>query len=135
MVTPKWLENNVQPIHISDVTYYLEKCLEVDETRNEYLEIGGPEVLSYSNLLKRVGKLAKDREPFMIEVPVLTPKLSSYWMRLVTDVNYNLTRSLVDSIKQDMVVKDHKMDEYIENECKGLDESINQCLEEGRNKQ
>ncbi len=134
MVTPKWLENDVQPIHISDVTYYLEKCLEVNETRNEYLEIGGPEVLSYSNLLKKVGKLAKNREPFMIEVPVLTPKLSSHWMRLVTDVNYNLARSLVDSIKQDMIVKDHKIEEYIQHECKGLDESINQCLEEGKNK-
>jgi uncharacterized protein YbjT (DUF2867 family) len=132
MVTPRWLENNVQPIHISDVILYLEKCLENEKTRNEYLEIGGPEILTYSNLLKKVGKLAKDREPLMIEVPVLTPKLSSYWMRLVTDVNYNLARSLVDSIKQDMVVKDHKMEEYIQHECKGLDESINQCLEEGK---
>lgn len=132
MVTPRWLENNVQPIHISDVILYLEKCLENEKTRNEYLEIGGPEILTYSNLLKKVGKLAKDREPLMIEVPVLTPKLSSYWMRLVTDVNYNLARSLVDSIKQDMIVKDHKIDEYIQHECKGLDESIRKCLKEGK---
>lgn len=134
MVTPKWLENEVQPIHISDVIFYLEKILEVEETRNQYLEIGGPEVLSYADLLRETGKAAKDREPFMIEVPVLTPKLSSHWMRLVTDVNYNLAKSLVESIKQDMKVRDNSIDEYIEHECKGLEESIQLCLDEGDKK-
>ena len=132
MVTPKWLENEVQPIHISDVIYYLEKCLEVEETRNKYLEIGGPEVLTYAQLLKVTGKEATGRKPLMLEVPVLTPKLSSHWMRLVTDVNYNLARSLVDSIKQDMKVKDDGIEKYIEHECIGLKESIRKCLEEGK---
>lgn len=134
MVTPKWLENKVQPIHISDVIFYLEKCLEIDETRNEYLEIGGPEVLTYAELLKTVGKEATGWKPLMLEVPVLTPKLSSHWMRLVTDVDYNLARSLVDSIKQDMIVKDYGIEKYIEHQCKDLRESIRQCLEEGNQK-
>ena len=132
MITPKWLENELQPIHISDVIYYREKCLAIQDTRNEYLEIGGPDVLTYAELLKATGKQARGREPLMLEVPVLTPKLSSHWMRLVTDVDYNLARSLVDSIKQDMKVRDDGIGKYIEHECKGLKESIEQCLEEGK---
>ena len=130
MVTPKWLENDIQPIHISDVIYYLEKCLEVEETRNTYLEIGGPEVLTYSQLLKKTGKQAHGLEPFMIKVPVLTPELSSHWMRFITDVDFSLARSLVESIKHDMKVRENSIDQYIEHECKGLTESINLALEE-----
>ena len=130
MVTPTWLENDIQPIHISDVIYYLRKCLEVEETRNTYLEIGGPEVLTYSQLLKKTGKQAHGLEPFMIKVPVLTPELSSHWMRFITDVDFSLARSLVESIKHDMTVRENSIDQYIEHECKGLTESIDLALEE-----
>jgi uncharacterized protein YbjT (DUF2867 family) len=131
MVTPKWLNRKVQPIHIDDVVFYLKEVMRNDETRNKYLEIGGPETYSYRELLEILGEEI-GRRPFIVTVPVLTPRLSSYWIKFVSDVNFSLVKALVDSIKHDMVVKDEGVEEYISHDCLGYRESIKKVLEEGR---
>lgn len=128
MVTPKWLNGKVQPIHIDDVIYYLENLMTNEDSRGEYLEIGGPEVFSYGELLEILGEEI-GRRPLLFKVPVLTPGLSSYWMRFVTDVDYSLAKALVESIRHDMVVREDSIDRFIEHECMGYRESIRKIVD------
>jgi uncharacterized protein YbjT (DUF2867 family) len=129
MVAPKWLNRQVQPIHIDDVVFYLKEVMRNEKTRNMYLEIGGPEVYSYKELLEILGE-ETGRRPFIQTVPVLTPKLSSYWIKFVSDVNFSLVKALIDSIKHDMVVRDDSIDEYIRHDCSDYRKSIKKVIEE-----
>lgn len=129
MVGPRWLNSEVQPIHIEDIIYYLKEVMENEETRGEYLEVGGPDRHTYRELLEILGE-ETGRKPLIITVPVLTPRLSSYWIKYVSDVNFSLVRALVDSIKHDMVVRDDSIDRYISHECLGYRESIRKILDE-----
>ena len=98
MVAPKWVKTLCQPIGIRDVLAYLIGVLNNNKAYNETFDIGGPDVLSYRNMLLGY---AKDRalKRWIITVPVLTPRLSSLWLNMITPVPYSLARSLVDSMK------------------------------------
>lgn len=130
MVAPKWLNRKVQPIDIEDVVFYLKEVVKEEDTRNEYLEIGGPEVYSYRELLEILGE-ETGRRPFILTVPVLTPRLSSYWIKFISSVNFSLVKALVDSIRHDMIVRDNSIGEYISNECIGYRDSVRKALENG----
>jgi len=126
---PRSLNSKVQPIHIDDVIYYLEELMTDDEARGEYVEIGGPEVFSYGELLEILGEQT-GRRPLLLRVPFLTPRLSSYGMRFVTDVDYSLAKALVESIKHDMVVRNDSIDRFVEHECMSYRDSIQKILDE-----
>ena len=85
MVTPQWVQTECQPIAIDDVVAYLVGVLDVPETAGETYEVGGPDVLTYGELLQRTGERL-GQSPRIVAVPVLTPRLSAYWVDLVTDV-------------------------------------------------
>ncbi|MFB6175028.1 MAG: NAD-dependent epimerase/dehydratase family protein [Candidatus Nanohalobium sp.] len=127
MVTPKWLNSEVQPIHIDDVIFYLKEVMRNEETRNKYLEIGGADVSTYKEALEVLGE-ETGRKPFILTVPVLTPRLSSYWIKYVSDVNFSLVRALVDSIKHDMVVREDDISEYIAHDCMGYREMVREVI-------
>tara|TARA_B110000046_G_scaffold127598_1_gene134003 strand:+ start:1987 stop:3414 length:1428 start_codon:yes stop_codon:yes gene_type:complete len=108
MITPKWLHTKCQPIGISDVLMFLSKSLFNLKTYNQYFDIGGPDVLSYKDMLLEFGK-ARNLKRKIYVVPVMTPKLSSYWLYFVTSTSYMLASSLVNSMKIEVVCRDNRI--------------------------
>jgi uncharacterized protein YbjT (DUF2867 family) len=103
MITPRWLDTRSQPIAIGDVVRALADLAEVDDAPEE-VQLGGAEVLTYREMIARTAAVLGRRSPLVIKVPVLTPRLSSYWVALVTPVEVGLVRPLVDGLKSEMVV-------------------------------
>jgi uncharacterized protein YbjT (DUF2867 family) len=128
MIAPKWVRTPVQPIAIEDVIRYLVGVLEVPETRGETYEIGGPEVLTYEAILRRTARAISTREPVIVPVPVLTPRLSSYWLGFVTDVPRSVAHPLVLGLKNPVVVSDHRIEELVPFERTPFDEAVRAAL-------
>jgi len=103
MVVPKWVRTPCQPIGIRDAVAYLVGLLDAPETRGETYDIGGPSVWSYESLLRLTAR-EKGRRIFILPVPVMTPGLSSHWLRLTTDVQYAIARPLAESMRNPVTV-------------------------------
>lgn len=108
MVTPKWLNTKCQPIGISDVISFLSKSIFNPKTFNQNFDIGGPDILSYRSMLLGFGK-ERNLKRKIYTIPVMTPKLSSYWLYFVTSTSYNLATSLVNSMKVEVVCRDNRL--------------------------
>ena len=105
MITPRWVHTKTQPIAAADVIRYLVGVLEVPETVGRVFDIGGPEVLEYVQMLRRVAAI-EGRFMLILPVPFLTPSLSSRWLALVTNVDLKTGRALVDSMSNEVIVSD-----------------------------
>lgn len=105
MVTPRWVQSRAEPISIDDVIYYLTKCLDDKKTVGETFEIGGGEQLTYGQMMEKVAQVM-GKKILMLRLPVLTPRLSSYWLHLVTTVPMSLARPLVEGLRNDTVCHD-----------------------------
>jgi uncharacterized protein YbjT (DUF2867 family) len=103
MTTPKWVSNRTQPIAIRDVLYYLRKTANLTKPENRICDIGGPEVVTYAEMMQKFAGLSGLRKRKIIQVPVLTPKLSSLWIGFVTPVPTSLARPLVESLISEVV--------------------------------
>ena len=106
MTTPKWVGVLAQPIGIEDVIQYLNQAIEIPLPTSRVFEIGGPEKLSYLDLMKEYGR-QKGLKRLIIPVPVLTPRLSSLWLGLVTPLYARVGRKLIESIRHETIVKDN----------------------------
>ena len=106
MVAPAWLKTPTQPIAIDDVLAYLASAPEVSGAEGREVQIGGPDILSYGQMLDRMARSLGRRPPLKIPVPVLTPRLSSYWIGLFTPVDAGVARPLVESLSTETVVTD-----------------------------
>ena len=104
MIVPKWLDTKTQPIALSDVIKTLADLARVDDAPDE-VQLGGADVLSYREMMARAAPLMGRRPPTVIRVPVLTPRLSSYWVALVTPVPFGLIKPLVDGLGAEMLVE------------------------------
>jgi uncharacterized protein YbjT (DUF2867 family) len=113
MITPKWLNTKCQPIGISDVIALLSKSIFNPNTFNDNFDIGGPDVMSYKNMLLEFGKERNLKRKIFI-IPIMTPKLSSYWLYFVTSTSYKLATSLVNSMKIEVVCRDNRLAELLE---------------------
>jgi len=103
MVCPRWIDTRTQPIAVRDVTAAL-VALATREEAPEEVQLGGPEVLTYREMMRRTATLSGRRAPLMVKVPVLTPGLSSWWVVLVTPIDMGLVRPLVEGLSAEMVV-------------------------------
>jgi len=112
MIAPKWLNTKCQPIAIRNVIHYLTDVLGENETLNRVYDIGGPEVLTYKEMLLQYGEV-RNLNRFILTIPVLTPKLSSLWLYFVTATSYNLARNLVESMKVDVIAEKNNLREVI----------------------
>ncbi len=112
MIAPKWLKSRCQPIAIRNVIEYLVKVLDNKKTFDQVFDIGGPDVLTYKDILLQYAEMRKLKR-YIISVPVLTPKLSSLWLYFVTTTSYPLARNLVESMKHDVVVENNALDKLI----------------------
>lgn len=108
MVTPKWVRTKSQPIAISDVLHYLMAAIALQNPASGIYEIGGPDVVSYAEMMALYAEVAGLKRRRLIPVPVLTPRLSSHWVGLVTPVPATLARPLVDSLVNEVVVRDQR---------------------------
>ena len=106
MIAPAWLRTKTQPIGIDDVLAYLRSAPRVRGSRGREIEIGGPDVLSYGQMLGVVARELGKREPAMLPVPLLTPALSSLWIGLVTPVDTGVARPLIEGLSTETVVVD-----------------------------
>jgi uncharacterized protein YbjT (DUF2867 family) len=102
MVTPRWVRSRSQPIALQDMLEYLARLPEIPEAAGRVYDVGGPEVLTYEQMMRQFGELV-GRRPFILPVPVLTPRLSSYWLNLVTAVPTNVARALIDGLEHDVL--------------------------------
>lgn len=129
MVCPKWVLTKCQPIFIGDVITYLSKSIEIKETEGKTFDIGGPSILTYLEMMKIYAKVINKSIRVLI-IPFLTPRLSSYWVDLITPIKASLARPLIDSLKHEAVVKDDSIKEIIPIELKPFEEALQYCLKE-----
>lgn len=128
MITPKWVSMPTQPISITNVLGYLKGCLERPETRGKSFDIGGPEVVSYQDLFRIFAKEANLPTPLMIPVPVLTPKLSSLWIHLVTPVPAAIAQPLTEGLSLPTICTENRITRIIPQELITCKEAIRRAL-------
>jgi uncharacterized protein YbjT (DUF2867 family) len=129
MICPKWVLTKSQPISVDDVVTYLAQAIDIKDTEGRSFDIGGPDVLSYLDMMKRYGKMINKSIKIII-IPFLTPRLSSYWVDLITPLKASLARPLIDSLKHEATVKDGTIKDIIPLNLKSFEESIKTAKEE-----
>ncbi|UUF13058.1 MULTISPECIES: SDR family oxidoreductase [Flavobacterium] len=112
MVTPKWLNTKCQPIAISDVLEFLIRSLLNPAVYNESFDIGGPDILTYKEMLLEFARVKK-LQRYIYTVPVMTPKLSSYWLYFVTSTSFKLASALVSSMKVEVICGDNRINNLL----------------------
>ena len=128
MITPHWVRSRAQPIALDDVLEYLARIPEFPEAAGAIYDVGGPEVLTYEELIRQFGDLV-GRRPVILPVPVLTPQLSSYWLSLVTAVPTNIARALIDGLAHDVLASDTTIQTLIPLELKNYRAAAKAALE------
>jgi hypothetical protein len=123
MVCPKWVLTKCQPIAVDDVVEYLVRSIERNETKSKTFDIGGSEILTYLDMMQRYSNILKKSIKIII-IPFLTPRLSSYWVDLITPVKASLARPLIDSLRHEAIVKDNSITDIIPLRLKNFENSI-----------
>ena len=120
MVTPRWVDTNIQPIAIRDVLRYLVGCAGLPPEVSRSFDIGGSDVLTYRDMMQGYARVAGLRRRIIVKVPVLTPTLSGHWVGLVTPVPNSIARPLVDSLKVEVVCSEHDIAAHVPDPPEGL---------------
>lgn len=128
MVAPKWVKSYCQPIAIQDVLFYLTAVLLKPECFNRVFDIGGPEAMTFGDVLKRYADY-RHLKRRIFEVPVLTPKLSSYWLVFITSVRFSICSHLVESMKQNTRKVNLAIDAYLPHKTLTYEEALSQAFE------
>ena len=128
MVCPRWVGVRTQPIAIGDVVEYLAGVCGNDRAIGESFDVGGPEVMTYREMIERVGAV-RGKRPLIVEVPVLTPRLSSYWLHLVTPVKASVARPLIEGLRNETVAKDERIRELLPFELTSFDRAVRTALD------
>jgi uncharacterized protein YbjT (DUF2867 family) len=127
MITPRWVTTRCQPIAVDDVIAYLSGCLADERTSGRTFDIGGPEVLTYKEMMERFGQI-EGRNLFILPVPVLTPKLSSYWVGLITPVPPSVSMPLIEGLKNEVVCRENTIREVLPIRLTPYDEAVRKAL-------
>ena len=127
MIAPKWLRTKCQPIGITDVIMFLHGCLLNEKTYDKTFDIGCDDILSYRDMLLGFAKV-RGLKRRILTLPVLTPRLSSYWLYFVTSTSYKLARSLVDSMKVEVVCKDRELNQILGIQPISYEESLRKAF-------
>jgi len=130
MVVPKWVGTRTQPISIDDVVRYLAGVVDHPDALGRVFEIGGPDQLTYREMLLVANEESNGRQIPIVVLPLLTPRLSSYWLALVTDVDVTTGRNLIDSMSTEVVVRDTSIRDVVPGEPLSYRESVRRALAE-----
>ena len=131
MITPRWVTTRTQPIAVDDIVRYLLGVLARPEAEGRVFEAGGPEVLQYATMLRRLAAIEGRPLP-ILPVPLLTPRLSSLWLSLVTDVDTATGRALVDSMTNEVIARDPSLRDLIPFDPMPYDDAVRTALSEHR---
>ncbi|PLX84327.1 MAG: DUF2867 domain-containing protein [Desulfuromonas sp.] len=129
MLTPRWVDTECQPIGVRNVLHYLVACLDNDQTVGQIYDIGQQDVLTYRQLMELFAEEAGLRKRLIIPVPVLTPRLSSYWIHLVTPVPATLARPLAEGLRNRVVCADRRVEELLPQDLLDCRQAIRLALE------
>jgi len=127
MVCPRWVGVQTQPIALTDVVRYLDGVCGEDETRGESFDVGGPEVMTYREMIERIARLRGKRR-LIVEIPALTPRLSSYWLHLVTPVKASVARPLIEGLRNPTVAADDRIRNLVQFELMPFDDAARAAL-------
>jgi hypothetical protein len=123
MIAPKWISSLCQPIAITDMLFYLTACLNNKRCLNKTFDIGGPDILSYKEMLQRYCSI-RGLKRCIFSVPVLTPKLSCYWLYCITSTNFSIAQALIESLKDDAICSEESIMQVLPHNCIGYDQSV-----------
>jgi uncharacterized protein YbjT (DUF2867 family) len=127
MLTPRWVRTECQPVAVDDLVAALAGVLDAPETAGDTFEVGGPEVMTYEDAIRRTGRQL-GRDPLVLPLPVLTPELSARWVELVTDVPPDLVRPLVTGLRNPVVVEDDRLRALVSTPETPFDEAVARAL-------
>jgi uncharacterized protein YbjT (DUF2867 family) len=130
MVVPKWVNTRTQPIALDDVVRYLAGVVDNERAIGRTFEIGGPESMSYLEMLQKAAVVSGTAALPIVQVPVMTPRLSSYWLALVTDVDVTTGRNLIDSMATEVIVTDISIHDVVPGEPMSYAEAVRVALKE-----
>ncbi len=122
MITPRWVSTRTQPIALDDVVAYLAGVCGLEQAFGEEFDVGGPEVMTYREMMERIARL-RGKRPFIFEVPLLTPYLSSLWLHVVTPVKAGIARPLIEGLRNETVAQDERIRELVPIELTSFDEA------------
>jgi uncharacterized protein YbjT (DUF2867 family) len=131
MVAPRWVSTRCQPIAVANVLEYLVRCLDVPESQGRIIEIGGPDVMSYGEMMLGYARVRGLRR-FMVPVPFLTPRLSSYWVDLVTPIPAQISHPLIEGLRSEVVVNDRSGQDLFDLELIPYSEAVKRALDRTR---
>lgn len=128
MVTPRWVQTRTQPVAIEDAVAFLVGVLGKEAACGQAYDIGGKDALTYADMLRRVGRRPGGILRLVIPIPVLTPQLSSHWLRLVTDVDVQTAGALIESMSNEVVVRDRRIEELTGHRAMSFEEAAERAL-------
>ena len=127
MVCPRWVGVPTQPIALDDALAYLTGVCGLEQAFGRSFDIGGPEVMTYRQMIERIARL-RGKHPLIVEVPFLTPRLSSYWLHLVTPVKAAVARPLIEGLRSETVMRENGIDQLVPLELTPFDEAARDAL-------
>lgn len=127
MITPRWVSTRCQPIAVDDVISYLAACPVDERTSGRTFDIGGPEVLTYREMMERLARI-EGRKLYILPVPVLTPKLSSYWVGFITPLSPSVSMPLIEGLKNEVICRENAIRELIPLRLTPFDEAVKKAL-------
>ena len=127
MVCPRWVGVPTQPIALRDIVGYLRRVCGDEKAFDQAFDVGGPEVMTYRAMIERIAAVQCKRR-FVVEVPVLTPRLSSWWLHLVTPVSAAVSRPLIESLRSPTVVRDERIRDLYPMELTPFDDAVRQTI-------
>lgn len=127
MICPRWVSVPTQPIALRDVVAIVSGVTGMEAARGETFDLGGPEVMTYREMIDRIAAI-RGRRPLIIEVPVLTPRLSSWWLHLVTPVKASVARPLIDGLRHPTVARDDRIRELVTAPSTRFDAAVREAL-------
>ncbi|GAB2870280.1 NAD(P)H-binding protein [Nocardioides pacificus] len=132
MIVPKWAKTRTQPIALDDVVRYLAGVIDHPDALGRIFEVGGDEQMSYIDMLREAALIERGTSVPIVPVPVLTPKLSSYWLSLVTDVDLTTGRNLIDSMNNEVIVRDSSIRDVVPGSTLSYSEAVRRALADRR---
>jgi len=127
MICPRWIDRRCQPIALPDLVEYLVGCGRESRTRGEMYDVGGPDVLRYSEMLMRIGRLVH-RPPCLVILPRFTPGLSAHWVGYITEVSPDVARPVIDGMYVDAVCRDDRIRQVLPIPLQGFDRAVSEAL-------
>lgn len=129
MITPRWVSTRSQPIAVNDVIAYLTGCLDDERTASRTFDIGGPDIISYRDMMTRFAAI-QGKQLWIIPVPVLTPKLSSYWVALFSPIPPSVSMPLIEGLANEVICRENSIRELMPFRLTPYDEAIRNALQE-----